>query len=291
MDNKKIKIAVFGDAILDLFSYYTSPRQSPEASVPIIIKQKEEYFAGGAALLATKLNELGIRVDFYSQIGSDKNSKILKSKVKDLNVFDYSKSKYQTTLKERIIVDDNYYLRKDDEMFQKPFRKSIIETFKKKASSYDAVIFSDYAKGFLSKNLFSDILEISLKKDLITFLDPNVKNKFDFNKIDYFKPNLKESIEFSKKKKIPDILRYLSKTYSTTPVITLGEVGSVSIENNKIIYSKKYNSKIVDTSGSGDIFFAYFVYSILNNNSLLRSLNYSSKEASKHVKYFGFNKK
>ena len=43
MDNKKIKIAVFGDAILDLFSYYTSPRQSPEASVPIIIKQKEEY--------------------------------------------------------------------------------------------------------------------------------------------------------------------------------------------------------------------------------------------------------
>ena len=57
MDNKKIKIAVFGDAILDLFSYYTSPRQSPEASVPIITKQKEDYFAGGAALTATKLNE------------------------------------------------------------------------------------------------------------------------------------------------------------------------------------------------------------------------------------------
>ena len=44
------------------------------------------------------------------------------------------------------------------------------------------------------------------------------------------------------------------------------------------------------SNGSGDIFFAYFVYSILNNKSLLQSLNYSSKEASKHVKFFGFSK-
>ncbi len=290
MNHKKIKVAVFGDSILDLFSYHISPRQSPEASVPIIIKEKEEYFAGGAALLSTKLSELGTSVDLFTQIGKDLNSKILKSKLKNLNVFDYSKSSYKTTIKERIIVENKYYLRKDNEEIQSPFRKSIIDTFKKKASRYDAVIFSDYAKGFLDKNLFNNIKVICQTNNLLTFIDPSIKNKFDFKDINYFKPNFEEAVKLSERKTLKEILNYLSSAYNTIPVITLGESGSASIENNKVIYSSKYKTKTVDTSGSGDIFFAYFVYSILNNKSLLQSLNYSSKEASKHVKFFGFSK-
>ena len=290
MNHKKIKVAVFGDSILDLFSYHISPRQSPEASVPIIIKEKEEYFAGGAALLSTKLSELGTSVDLFTQIGKDLNSKILKSKLKNLNVFDYSKSSYKTTIKERIIVENKYYLRKDNEEIQSPFRKSIIDTFKKKASRYDAVIFSDYAKGFLDKNLFNNIKVICQTNNLLTFIDPSIKNKFDFKDINYFKPNFEEAVKLSERKTLKEILNYLSSAYNTIPVITLGESGSASIENNKVIYSNKYKTKTVDTSGSGDIFFAYFVYSILNNKSLLQSLNYSSKEASKHVKFFGFSK-
>ncbi len=290
MNHKKIKVAVFGDSILDLFSYHISPRQSPEASVPIIIKEKEEYFAGGAALLSTKLSELGTSVDLFTQIGKDLNSKILKSKLKNLNVFDYSKSSYKTTIKERIIVENKYYLRKDNEEIQSPFRKPIIDTFKKKASRYDAVIFSDYAKGFLDKNLFNNIKVICQTNNLLTFIDPSIKNKFDFKDINYFKPNFEEAVKLSERKTLKEILNYLSSAYNTIPVITLGESGSASIENNKVIYSSKYKTKTVDTSGSGDIFFAYFVYSILNNKSLLQSLNYSSKEASKHVKFFGFSK-
>tara|TARA_B100001250_G_scaffold370770_1_gene355144 strand:+ start:817 stop:1692 length:876 start_codon:yes stop_codon:yes gene_type:complete len=290
MNHKPKKVAVFGDAILDLFSYYTSPRESPEASVPIIIKEKEEYFAGGAALLSSKLSELGIKVDLYTQIGKDSNSKILNGKLKKINVFDYSKSNYKTTIKERIIVENKYYLRKDTEEIQSPFRKSIIDSFKEKASRYDAVIFSDYAKGFIDYNLFNNIKAICLAQDLLTFIDPSIKNKFDFKNIDYFKPNFEEAVKLSGRKNLKEILEYLSVIYNTIPVITLGESGSASIDNKRVVYSRKYKTKTVDTSGSGDIFFAYFVYSILNNKTLFHSLNYSSKEASKHVKFFGFSK-
>ena len=268
----------------------SSMNQQLLKQLPIIIKEKEEYFAGGAALLSTKLSELGTSVDLFTQIGKDLNSKILKSKLKNLNVFDYSKSNYKTTIKERIIVENKYYLRKDNEEIQSPFRKSIIDTFKKKASRYDAVIFSDYAKGFLDKNLFNNIKVICQTNNLLTFIDPSIKNKFDFKDINYFKPNFEEAVRLSERKTLKEILNYLSSAYNTIPVITLGESGSASIENNKVIYSSKYKTKTVDTSGSGDIFFAYFVYSILNNKSLLQSLNYSSKEASKHVKFFGFSK-
>ena len=290
MKNNEIKVAVFGDVILDLFSYHISPRESPEAPVPIIVKNKEDYFAGGAGLLATKLKELGIKVDLYTQIGNDLNGKILKSKLKDLNVFDYSKSKYKTTIKERIIVEDKYYLRKDTEEIMSPYKKAVIDKFKMNASKYDGVIFSDYSKGFLDKSLFNTIKEICLKNDLLTFIDPSVKNILDFKNITYIKPNYKEAVRLSKKKKIPEILNYLSNTYNTIPVVTLGELGSASKDDNKVIYSKKYKTSAIDTSGSGDIFFAFFIYSILNNKSILDSLNYSSEKTSKYVKYFGFSK-
>ena len=73
----KKKVAVFGDTILDIFSYYTSPRLSPEAPVPVIIENSRDYFAGGAGLLSKKMSEMDISIDLYTEIGQDINGKIL----------------------------------------------------------------------------------------------------------------------------------------------------------------------------------------------------------------------
>ena len=50
-----------------------------------------------------------------------------------------------------------------------------------------------------------------------------------------------------------------------------------------------YNSKFVDSSGSGDVFFAHFIESILKEKSLLNSINYASKFATKNVSHFGYD--
>ena len=139
----KKKVAVFGDTILDIFSYYTSPRLSPEAPVPVIIENSRDYFAGGAGLLSKKMSEMDISIDLYTEIGQDINGKILKKKLQNINIFDYSKKSYQTTVKERIIVDNKYYLRKDVEKFQRPIKKNILSDFVNNISSYDAIIFSE----------------------------------------------------------------------------------------------------------------------------------------------------
>ena len=41
------KIAVFGDSILDSYTYYLSNRLSPEAPVPIVHSMEEKYSLGG----------------------------------------------------------------------------------------------------------------------------------------------------------------------------------------------------------------------------------------------------
>tara|TARA_B100001564_G_scaffold352978_1_gene361229 strand:+ start:1189 stop:2055 length:867 start_codon:yes stop_codon:yes gene_type:complete len=288
MENNKKKVAIFGDTILDIFSYYTSPRLSPEAPVPVIIENSKDIFAGGAGLLANKISEIGISVHLYTEIGEDKNGKVIKKNLKNITVYDYSKKSYQATVKERIIVDKKYYLRKDSEEFQRPIKKNILKDFNNNLSSYDALIFSDYAKGFLDRQLFNSLKNIAIKKGIPIFVDPSVKNIFNFENVTYFKPNLNESIYISSKKNIKQVLDALSKMYNTIPVVTLGSEGSVSLDNSKVIYSNKYKTNVVDASGSGDIFFAYFIDSILSNNSLQSSLDVASMKASKNVEFFGF---
>lgn len=288
MENNKKKVAIFGDTILDIFSYYTSPRLSPEAPVPVAIEKRKDFFAGGAGLLANKISEIGISVDLYTEIGEDVNGKVIKKNLKNISVNDYSKKSYKATVKERIIVDKKYYLRKDSEEFQRPIKKNILKDFNNNLSSYDALIFSDYAKGFLDRQLFNSLKNIAIKNGIPIFVDPSVKNIFNFENVTYFKPNLNESIYISSKKNIKQVLDALSKMYNTIPVVTLGSEGSVSLDNSKVIYSKKYKTNVVDASGSGDIFFAYFIDSILSNNSLQSSLDVASMKASKNVEFFGY---
>ena len=107
------KFAVFGDSILDKYSFYDSNRNSPEAPVPIIVNETNEYFLGGAGLVSDTLIDLGNEVDLYTMLGQELNSEIFKSLVNKISIFDFAEKKYKLTLKERIIVNQNYFLRKD----------------------------------------------------------------------------------------------------------------------------------------------------------------------------------
>ena len=286
---KSLNIAILGDVILDKLSFYKSNRISTEAPVPIIELEKFEYFPGGASLTARNLNKLGCNVDIFTQIGDDKNGKILNDLLKKINVFNFSKKNYSTILKNRIIVKKEYFLREDTEEIKTPLNNDLINLFKRKINKYDAVVFIDYNKGFLNSANFDKLKKISIENKKTTFMDPHPLNINNFFDISYLKPNLKEAKEITNKKNINTILRYLNSKYNTIPVVTLGKKGSIAYKDEKILNSKIYNSKFVDSSGSGDVFFAHFIESILKEKSLLNSINYASKFATKNVSHFGYD--
>ena len=85
------KFAVFGDSILDKYSFYNSNRVSPEAPVPVIVNETNEYFWVGG-LVSDALIDLGNEVDLYTMIGNGSNSEIFKSLVNGINIFDFAKT-------------------------------------------------------------------------------------------------------------------------------------------------------------------------------------------------------
>ena len=81
------KFAVFGDSILDKYSFFNSDRISPDAPVPVINDEKNEYYLGGAGLVSDKLIDLGNEVDLYTMIGDTSNSKRFKYLAEGINIF------------------------------------------------------------------------------------------------------------------------------------------------------------------------------------------------------------
>ena len=226
------KFAVFGDSILDKYSFYNSNRTSPEAPVPIIMNETNEYFMGGAGLVSDALIDLGNEVDLYTMVGNESNSEIFKSLVNGINIFDFAKNNYNVTTKERFIVNEKYFLRKDHDAQESPEINKVLSIFNELIDTYDAVIFVDYDKGFLSESLFNLLSEVASYNNLLSILDPNINSEKDFKNLDFVKLNLREAKHFTKKNNLEEIFKDLNKN-NLTSIITL----SSEVEQNINLHS------------------------------------------------------
>src|SRR5690349_6110472 len=65
------RLLVIGDVMLDQFIVGHVSRISPEAPVPVVVFERDEYRAGGAANVALNARSLGAQVDLVGLVGGD----------------------------------------------------------------------------------------------------------------------------------------------------------------------------------------------------------------------------
>ena len=65
-------IKVYGDIMLDRWIIGTAERMSPEAPVPVLLEDHQEYSIGGAGNLALNIFSLTKDVTLYGVTGQDK---------------------------------------------------------------------------------------------------------------------------------------------------------------------------------------------------------------------------
>jgi rfaE bifunctional protein kinase chain/domain len=283
------KLAVFGDSILDKYSFFKSYRTSPEAPVPVINDEVNEYYLGGAALVSDKLIDLGNEVDLYTMIGDSSYSKIFTSLIKDINVFDFAEKGYDVTTKERIIVNGNYFLRKDVDSKLAPNLSDVVAKFSESISTYDGAIFVDYDKGFLNQNLFNLLAGLTSENNITSILDPNINNIQNFHNLDFIKLNEAEAKHFSKKKNLEEIFSELNKI-NVLSIITLSSKGAATQIEGEIYYVNSKDIEAIDVSGCGDVFLANFISNYILNNDIRLSVELAVNKSTDYVKFFG-NKK
>lgn len=279
-------ILILGDIMLDTYWWGTVDRISPEAPVPVVALAKKEYRVGGAANVALNTASLGAKTGIISVIGEDADGDQLLALMNEFGIDTKGilrASNRITTNKLRVMGRNQQMMRLDGEVshdIDEVQELQLLESVENYIALYQpsVLIFEDYNKGVLTKNIIEKVTEICKQKGIITSVDPKRKNFLNYKRVTLFKPNLKEvkdglnlMVEELNEKSLSKIHQRLSKELQhDISLITLSEKGVFYQYKNNSCVIPTHIRNIADVSGAGDtvIAVASLVYAVTGNIQL-----------------------
>ena len=238
---ERFKILLIGDACDDTYTYGYVNRISPEAPVPIFEPHYTINHDGMAGNVRKNLEALGCAVTFLHGDASKKN-----------RLIDH-RTKQQL-------------LRIDHDTESKPLNDFKLEYLK----NIDAIVISDYNKGFVSYDLIRLLTTAFTPKPI--FIDTK---KTDLARLEgcYVKINkLEQSRATSYLPKIDHL------------IVTHGDQGA---EWNGWVYPAEIAGDVTDVCGAGDTFLAALAYKFLETRHMPEAIKFANKAAAITVKHIG----
>lgn len=237
-----MKLLVIGESCTDVFVYGRAERLAPEAPAPVFVPTRETNNPGMAANVVKNLKALGAEVDFVT------------------NTNNIIKKRY---------VDDktNHLLLRVDTGDEEVKPWSVYE-WNINNELYDAVVVSDYCKGFLTENSIASICNSHNN----VFVDTKKKIGRYLSLVKYLKINQKEFNDSE------DYLMQNMSLFKKT-IVTLGKEGCSL--NNKIYPVQEVAVK--DQAGAGDTFLAGLVYKFVSTKDIDKSIEFANECATKVV--------
>lgn len=264
---KNIKIGVVGDLMLDDYIIGVVDRISPEAPVPVVNVKEERFVLGGAANVVNNLSVLEAQTICFGVIGTDTNGdRLLKTFAeKGIDSSGIIRTKeIPTIVKRRILAGNQQLLRIDwekAETISKELEELLLENFKSKIDSLDAVILSDYDKGVLTPKVAKEIVKICKAKNKIVTVDPKPKNAMNYIGATSMTPNRKEAMECLGKNNVTDFealgKELKEKLQLDNLLLTRSEEG-MSLFLNEIINIPTFAKEVYDVTGAGDTVISVF---------------------------------
>lgn len=280
----KLNVLIVGDVMLDSYVWGSVNRISPEAPVPIVASQKRENRLGGAANVALNIKAMGAKPILCSVIGNDSNGKLFAQLIKKeqlSSVGIITVEDRPTTSKTRIIGNHHQMLRIDEEVtttITDAQSKKLFQLISKIISTkkIDALIFEDYDKGVLSKNLIEELIKLAKKNSIPTSVDPKKNNFLTYKNVTLFKPNLRElkeglklETDLSVPKNLKNAIHQLTKTLNCSIcLITLSERGIYMAQGKNEYWLPAHVRTISDVSGAGDTVIAVATLCLAAKSSL-----------------------
>jgi|TARA_R100000664_G_C2750470_1_gene137798 D-beta-D-heptose 7-phosphate kinase/D-beta-D-heptose 1-phosphate adenosyltransferase len=238
------KILVIGDSCTDVFVYGDIHRVCPEAPVPVFNPTNQTENDGMAKNVVRNLEALGCDVEFISNDNSIKKIRYVDNR------------------------SNQMVLRVDENDKCRSINDKEIDYIEEWGKSFDAVIISDYCKGFLDEE---DICFIADKCNNV-FLDTKKEIGDWVNDVDFIKIN---ELEYEK--------NYRGKPNNDKLIVTLGSNGCRYMDETFPV--KKVSVK--DVSGAGDTFMAGLVVKYIKTLDIKESIHFAQECTTKVVQKIG----
>jgi rfaE bifunctional protein kinase chain/domain len=259
------RVLVLGDLLLDEYIWGDVDRISPEAPVPVVNIREREFCPGGAANVAVTINSLGGKAILAGITGDDESGIIFKKtldKNKISSAIIISEKDRVTPRKTRVIASNQQMLRIDDEdviPVSPESRDELISLIIDELSNVDALLISDYAKGLISRELLSPVIDKAKSMNLMITVDPKPANINLFRGVTLISPNLKEAaiasgIEIKDRESLKKAAAIIIEKVSPKALlITRGSEGlSLFTSDGREHRLVAITSHVYDVSGAGD---------------------------------------
>jgi len=269
----KSSVLVVGDIMIDHFIWGSVTRISPEAPVPVVEVQADNYMLGGCANVVNNIFSLGGKAYVTGAVGSDDMGERLLGELRTRHIDTEGiivEEGRPTTLKTRIVAHSQQVVRFDREN-RRPIHsgsvKKIINYIEKVIEKPGAIVISDYNKGVVSALLLNGIREVIAGKGIIVCVDPKQNDFSLYRGFDIITPNHHEAgraagMEIMGGRDIVKTGRTLLDKFDFQALlITRGEEGMTLFERKEKATHTVFPAEareVFDVTGAGDTVIGVF---------------------------------
>lgn len=278
------RIGVAGDLMLDVYLCGKATRISPEAPVPVVRVKDRALRLGGAANVMLNVITLGGQASAFGITGDDSNGKALGKLLSENGIRNssvYADPQRKTTEKQRVMAGAQQLVRIDFEdtlpippEFRDKITRDLTEAIEK--HEIDAIIFEDYAKGVLSVEMLSKVIESAKANNVMVSLDPHISQSLEVKGLTLLKPNRSEAFALAgaycsdptddpkKDSALIDVAGKLIKNWHADYLlISLGPQGlALFAKDGSRHFIPTQAREVYDVSGAGDTVMAAFTLSL-----------------------------
>jgi D-beta-D-heptose 7-phosphate kinase/D-beta-D-heptose 1-phosphate adenosyltransferase len=275
------RIAVVGDAMLDVYLSGDVERISPEAPVPVVRVRDRKHALGGAANVAQNVVAIGARCDLVATVGMDRAGEILRQILHDAGAGSASLVPVSrcTTQKTRVLGRSQQLLRIDEEEdvdLDDSDAARVLEAVRSAVADADAVVLEDYNKGVLVPVVIRSAIDAATARRVPVVVDPKFRNFFAYQGATVFKPNRREleaalgaAVDVDHPDALPATLQRLGVQHI---LLTLGDRGmALFSDDGEVARVPTVAREVYDVVGAGDTVTAYLATILAAGGSVLEA--------------------
>ena len=295
-----MSVLVAGDLMLDHFVIGRVSRISPEAPVPVVEYDHDDYRIGGAGNVAHNVRALGGRVELVGLIGRDEAAGRLRGEmiangmgVEGL-VVDPGRP---TTRKQRIVTTRNQQVARvdyeDDGEAAGEVERALIDRARRVLAHADVVVVSDYLKGAVTRALVAALVAGARERRVPVLVDPKIPHLDYYEGATVVTPNHHEA-ETATHMRIrnDDDARRAAKVFIDRArcqgvLITRGEHGMSMLDSAGEAHYPAVAREVADVTGAGDTVIAAVALGVAAGAALAEAAQLANHAAGIVVGRFG----
>lgn len=263
----RLRVLVVGDVMLDRYLWGAAERISPEAPVPVVKLDRRSVALGGAANVANNLAHLGVQVELAGLVGADADADEMRALCAERGIGSTGLTAvagFCTITKTRVFAGHQQMVRIDEERLPDSTGPLLDHVRGMMAAHrFDAVVFSDYAKGVGAPDFVQSLMRTAREAGVPVYVDPKGVDYEKYRGAAMVKPNKAEMALVATKHGWPSgeegaeqLRRHLGLEFV---VLTLGGQGMTLVREGSPYGVGARAREVYDVSGAGDTVIATLV--------------------------------